>query len=68
MRTIPVKMAQELRDEGMAWRDVAQEIAWATGRIFTFDAVAAACYRENKRTRCGDKVSAARPLQSIRSI
>lgn len=27
----------------MAWRDVAQEIAWATGRKFSFDSVQNAC-------------------------
>ena len=39
MRSVPVTLAQSLRNEGLAWRDVAQEIAWATGRRFTFDAV-----------------------------
>jgi hypothetical protein len=40
---IPVHTARKLRSEGMAWRDVAQEIAWATGRKFSFDSVQNAC-------------------------
>jgi len=31
----PGKMAKKLRAEGMAWRDVLQESAWATGHRFT---------------------------------
>ena len=49
MRSVPVTLAQSLRNEGLAWRDVAQEIAWATGRRFTFDAVASACRRSRLR-------------------
>jgi hypothetical protein len=48
-RPVPIALALALRAEGMAWRDVAQEIAWKTGRRFTFDAVASACYRETRR-------------------
>jgi hypothetical protein len=40
---IPIHTARKLRAEGMAWRDVAQEIAWATGRKFCFDSVQSAC-------------------------
>lgn len=42
-------MARSLRAEGMAWRDVAQEIAWSTGRRFSFDAIQSACYRNKIR-------------------
>jgi hypothetical protein len=51
MKSVPVKMAKELRAEGMAWRDVVQEIAWATGRRFTADGVAAPCRRHPKDLR-----------------
>lgn len=44
MKHIPVHMAKGLRAEGMAWRDVSQEIAWATGRKFSFDSVQSAVY------------------------
>lgn len=40
---IPIHTARKLRAEGMAWRDVAQEIAWATGRKFCFDSIQNAC-------------------------
>jgi hypothetical protein len=46
---VAVKLAMALRAEGMAWRDVVQEIAWATGRRFTHDGMAAACYRARSR-------------------
>lgn len=42
---IPVLMAEKLRREGVPWRDVAQEIAWATGRKFCFDSIPAAVRR-----------------------
>jgi hypothetical protein len=51
MKSIPVKLAKELRDEAMVWRDVVQEIAWAAGRRFTADGVAAACRRHPKDLR-----------------
>jgi hypothetical protein len=35
MKAVPIKMAKKLRSEGMAWRDVLQESAWATGDRFT---------------------------------
>jgi hypothetical protein len=47
-RNVPVKLAIELRGEGCAWRDVVQELAWTTGRVFTADGVAAACRRAEK--------------------
>ena len=51
MRAVPVRMARSLRAEGMAWRDVAQEIAWSTGRRFSFDGIQSACYRTKIRSR-----------------
>ena len=41
MRSVPVELAMALRAEGMAWRDVVQEITWATGRRFSHDGIAA---------------------------
>lgn len=46
---IPVAMAEALRAEGVRWTDIAKEIAWATGHIFAFDAIQAACYRARRR-------------------
>jgi hypothetical protein len=49
MKSVPVDLAMKLREEGCAWRDVAEEIAWTTGRRFAPDAVAAACRRRRAR-------------------
>jgi hypothetical protein len=57
MRSVPVTLALSLRNEGLAWRDVAQEIAWATGRRFTFDAVASACRRSDRERAMRESVS-----------
>lgn len=46
---IPIHIAKKLRAEGMAWRDVAQEIAWGTGRKFSFDSIQGAVYRSRRK-------------------
>jgi hypothetical protein len=49
MKHVPVTWAERLKSEGMAWRDVAQELAWATGRKFSFDSVQGACYAKRRK-------------------
>jgi hypothetical protein len=55
MKSVPIDIANELSDGGVAWRDVVQEIARATGRRFTADGVATGCGRHpNEDGDCED--------------